>query len=79
MVNLDNSALIRHTDVITGKRVHVVVSEPFSVGQHWICFKMIAEDGSHVIALIRLLRISRLLRQLVKRMSSTPWHARFLQ
>ncbi len=50
-----NSALIRHTDVITSKRV--VVSEPFSVGQYWIwiCVKMIAEDGSHAVALIRLL------------------------
>ncbi|KAH7009377.1 uncharacterized protein B0I36DRAFT_401714 [Microdochium trichocladiopsis] len=31
-------------------------SKPFSAGQYWICFEMIAEDGSLVIARVRLPR-----------------------
>ena len=32
------------------------MSEPFSAGQYWICFEIIADDGSLVIARVRLPR-----------------------
>lgn len=32
------------------------MSEPFSAGQYWVCFELIAEDGSLVIACVRLPR-----------------------
>lgn len=51
---IDKSALLRHATRIKGQTV--VMSEPFSAGQSWICFEMIAEDGSLVIARVRLPR-----------------------
>ena len=52
--NIDKPALLRHTERIKGQKV--IMSEPFSAGQYWICFEMIAEDGSLVIARVRLPR-----------------------
>jgi len=52
--SLDRSALTRHIELITAKRF--TMSDPFSAGQYWICFELIAEDGSLVIARVRLPR-----------------------
>src|SRR5687768_17504635 len=52
--NIDKPALLRHAERIKGQKV--VMSEPFSAGQYWICFEMIAEDDSLVIARVRLPR-----------------------
>ncbi|KAK5996905.1 hypothetical protein PT974_02252 [Cladobotryum mycophilum] len=51
---IDKSALINHAELIKGQRV--TMSQPFSVGQYWACFEMIAEDGSLIIARARLPR-----------------------
>lgn len=52
--NIDKPTLLRHAEDIEGQKV--IMSEPFSAGQYWICFEMIAEDGSLVIARVRLPR-----------------------
>jgi hypothetical protein len=54
LVNIDKPALLRHAERIKGQKV--IMSEPFSAGQYWICFEMIAEDDSLVIARVRLPR-----------------------
>lgn len=54
LANIDKSALIRHAQRIKGQQL--IMSEPFSAGQYWICFEMVAEDKSIVIARIRLPR-----------------------
>jgi len=54
LAKIDKSALVRHAQTVKGQRV--TMSQPFSAGQYWICFEMIAEDGSLVIARVRLPR-----------------------
>lgn len=54
LANLDKSALIRHAELIKGQKL--TMSDPFSAGQYWICFEMVADDGSLVIARVRLPR-----------------------
>ncbi|KAJ2892886.1 hypothetical protein MKZ38_009264 [Zalerion maritima] len=54
LAKIDKSVLVRHAELIKGQKV--TMSQPFSAGQHWICFEMIAEDGSLVIARVRLPR-----------------------
>lgn len=44
----------RHAETLLGQKV--TMSEPFSAGQYWICLEMVAEDGSLVIARVRLPR-----------------------
>jgi len=51
---IDKPALVRHAERIKGQKV--TMSQPFSAGQYWICFEMVAEDGSLVIARVRLPR-----------------------
>lgn len=51
---LDTSILARHAQQILGQKV--TISDPFSAGQYWICFEMVAEDGSLIIARVRLPR-----------------------
>lgn len=46
--------LINHAERIKGQKF--VMSQPFSAGQYWICFEIIAGDGSLVIARVRLPR-----------------------
>lgn len=52
--SVDKAALIAHGESITGQRLSM--SEPFSAGQYWICFEMVAEDESSMIARVRLPR-----------------------
>ncbi|POR33096.1 hypothetical protein TPAR_06722 [Tolypocladium paradoxum] len=54
LAKIDKSVLIRHAELIKGQKV--TMSQPFSAGQYWICFEMIAEDDSLVIARVRLPR-----------------------
>ncbi|KAK4038016.1 hypothetical protein C8A01DRAFT_48310 [Parachaetomium inaequale] len=54
LFKLDKSVLLRHAESVTGQRL--TMSEPFSAGQYWICFELVAEDGSLVIARVRLPR-----------------------
>ncbi|KAJ8126132.1 hypothetical protein O1611_g7507 [Lasiodiplodia mahajangana] len=51
---IDKLALVRHAERIKGKKL--TMSQPFSAGQYWVCFEMIAEDGSLIIARVRLPR-----------------------
>jgi hypothetical protein len=46
--NIDKPTVLRHAERIKGQKV--IMSEPFSAGQYWICFEMIAEDDSLVIS-----------------------------
>lgn len=52
--NIDRPALLSHAESMT--RQDVVMSEAFSAGQNWICFEIVAADGSLVIARVRLPR-----------------------
>ncbi|CRK32678.1 hypothetical protein BN1723_016301 [Verticillium longisporum] len=54
LATLDKDVLLRHAERIKGQRL--TMSDPFSAGQSWICFEMIAEDASLVIARVRLPR-----------------------
>ncbi|KAK4166630.1 hypothetical protein QBC43DRAFT_342722 [Cladorrhinum sp. PSN259] len=54
LAKIEKSVLTRHAQNIKGQKV--TMSQPFSVGQYWICFEMIAEDGSSIIARVRLPR-----------------------
>ncbi|PTB59070.1 hypothetical protein M431DRAFT_527659 [Trichoderma harzianum CBS 226.95] len=54
LIKIDKSALIHHAQRIKGQEL--TMSEPFSAGQYWICFEMVAEDKSIVIARVRLPR-----------------------
>ncbi|ATY63594.1 hypothetical protein A9K55_008939 [Cordyceps militaris] len=51
---INKVALISHAEHVVGRKFGM--SEPFSAGQYWICFELVAEDGSLVIARVRLPR-----------------------
>ncbi|KND90051.1 hypothetical protein TOPH_05339 [Tolypocladium ophioglossoides CBS 100239] len=51
---IDKSVLLDHAERI--KHQKLTMSKPFSAGQYWICFEMVAEDTSLVIARVRLPR-----------------------
>jgi hypothetical protein len=52
--SINKAALIQHAEKIKGQKVRM--SQPFSAGQYWICFELIAEDESLIIARLRLPR-----------------------
>lgn len=54
LAGLNKDALLSHAELIKGQELSM--SENFSAGQSWICFEMVAEDGSLVIARVRLPR-----------------------
>ncbi|OAQ66198.1 phosphotransferase enzyme family domain-containing protein [Pochonia chlamydosporia 170] len=54
IAKLDKKALLNHAELIKGQKFSM--SEPFSAGQYWICFELVAEDDSLVIARVRLPR-----------------------
>ena len=54
MSTLNKSTLVRHAELVMGQKVSI--SEPFSAGQYWACFELIAADGSLIIARVRLPR-----------------------
>lgn len=51
---IKKGSLIDHAEHVTGQKM--VMSEPFSAGQYWICFELVGEDGTLVIARVRLPR-----------------------
>ncbi|CAM1503419.1 Fc.00g081950.m01.CDS01 [Cosmosporella sp. VM-42] len=54
LAKLDRGVLLHHAELIKGQKFSM--SEPFSAGQYWICFEMVAEDSSLIIARVRLPR-----------------------
>ena len=54
LAGLNKDVLLSHAELIKGQKLSM--SENFSAGQFWICFEMVAEDGSLVIARVRLPR-----------------------
>lgn len=52
MITLEKSALVRHAELVMGQKY--LISKPFSAGQYWACFELIAADGSLIIARVRL-------------------------
>ncbi|PNY24501.1 Uncharacterized protein TCAP_05563 [Tolypocladium capitatum] len=51
---IDKSVLLDHAERIIQQKL--TMSKPFSAGQYWICFEMVAEDASLAIARVRLPR-----------------------
>lgn len=51
---IDKSVLLNHAERVKGQKV--TMSDSFSAGQYWVCFEMVAEDTSLVIARVRLPR-----------------------
>ena len=51
---INKSAHVEHTQLIIGQPVSI--SEPFSAGQFWCCFELLAVDGRLIIACVRLPR-----------------------
>nr|POE93277.1 hypothetical protein CFP56_19289 [Quercus suber] len=49
---IDKNALLEHTTSILGKAM--AISEPFSAGEFWCCFELVADDGSLLVARLRL-------------------------
>jgi hypothetical protein len=54
LAGLNKDALLSHAEFIKGQKLSM--SENFSAGQSWVCFELVAEDGSLVIARVRLPR-----------------------
>lgn len=52
LAGLNKDALLSHSELIKGQKLFM--SEKFAAGQYWICFEMVAEDGTLVIARVRL-------------------------
>ncbi|KAI1171918.1 hypothetical protein F4777DRAFT_590914 [Nemania sp. FL0916] len=53
---INRQFLIRHASAVILFDEKFTMSEPFSAGQYWICFEMVAEYGQLVIARVRLPR-----------------------
>ncbi|KAK8097403.1 hypothetical protein PG984_016542 [Apiospora sp. TS-2023a] len=54
LATINKNVLLDHAERIKGQKLKM--SDPFSAGQYWVCFEMVAEDGSLVIARVRLPR-----------------------
>lgn len=54
IATLNKKVLIDHAERITGQKISM--SEPFSAGQYWMCFELVAEDETLIIARVRLPR-----------------------
>ncbi|TWU77299.1 hypothetical protein ED733_004437 [Metarhizium rileyi] len=44
IAKLDKKVLLHHAELIKGQKISM--SEPFSAGQYWICFELVAEDDT---------------------------------
>lgn len=52
LASISKDALLKHARELMGQEM--TMSEPFSAGQHWVCFEMIGKkDGKLVIARVR--------------------------
>ena len=54
MGKINKTALAEHAGAVVGKTFRL--SEPFSAGQFWCCFELVADDETLVIARVRLPR-----------------------
>ncbi|KAL9087049.1 MAG: hypothetical protein Q9165_006877 [Trypethelium subeluteriae] len=54
MESINRKAFLEHAEKLFEKQF--TVSEPFSAGQYWACFELVAGDGSLIIARARLPR-----------------------
>lgn len=54
LAGLKKDVLLSHAELIKGQKLSM--SENFSAGHYWVCFEMVAEDSSLVIARVRLPR-----------------------
>ncbi|KEZ43205.1 Uncharacterized protein SAPIO_CDS4880 [Scedosporium apiospermum] len=52
MASINNPALVEHAKIVLNSPVSM--SEPFSAGQYWCCFELVAPDGRLIIARVRL-------------------------
>ncbi|KAK8024925.1 hypothetical protein PG990_002748 [Apiospora arundinis] len=54
LATINKDVILEHAGRIKGQKLSM--SDPFSAGQYWICFEMVAEDGTLIIARVRLPR-----------------------
>lgn len=54
MASINKPALIEHAEAVLS--TSITLSEPFSAGQYWCCFELVAADGRLAIARVRLPR-----------------------
>ncbi len=52
LTEINKNAIVEHAATISGKDMRM--SEPFSAGQYWCCFELVANDGQLTIARVRL-------------------------
>ncbi|EJT74690.1 hypothetical protein GGTG_08528 [Gaeumannomyces tritici R3-111a-1] len=52
MASISKAALTEHASVVLGSPASM--SEPFSAGQHWCCFELVAPDDRFLVARVRL-------------------------
>jgi hypothetical protein len=52
MASINKTALTEHASVVLGSPASM--SEPFSAGQYWCCFELVAPDDRFLIARVRL-------------------------
>lgn len=52
MASINKAALMEHASVVLSSTASM--SEPFSAGQYWCCFELVAPDGRFLIARVRL-------------------------
>lgn len=56
---INKSVIVKQAELVVNRTFRM--SDPFSAGQYWICFELVAEDESLVIARVRLPRHPELL------------------
>ncbi len=52
MTSINKTALVEHASLVLGSPA--CMSEPFSAGQYWCCFELVAPDDRFLIARVRL-------------------------
>ena len=52
MASIDKTALTEHASAVLGSSASM--SEPFSAGQYWCCFELVAPDDRFLVARVRL-------------------------
>ncbi|KAK0628687.1 hypothetical protein B0T17DRAFT_162148 [Bombardia bombarda] len=52
MASINKTALTEHASIVLGSPASI--SEPFSAGQYWCCFELVAPDNRFLVARVRL-------------------------
>lgn len=52
MASINKPALVEHAEIVLNSPVSM--SEPFSAGQYWCCFELVAPDARLIFARVRL-------------------------